>query len=358
MKKLSLLLLGLISLRANAEFTKPIFFIEMGAFNVKEDASLSRGASTRFEAKFHYLEEDFKLNFNPVISFISGEQTSRDPQSPLTNSFYLKEANVEKEITPIVSIKIGSLYQKEFLPGLSGYTKSFPGLGLKFKYAYQGLNFAFNTEAAVPTSSGLATSSKELESNSTLYAGTLVMMKDWTENLQSTISYSHFKFNRLSSTSGYDSLQRGNTVIKTASTTGYFVYKYDGDEVLFNLNYNMSERFDLNLKFGGIKNQAAPVGLNSGYFLKISPGLNLNSRNVLRPMAGYYKTERDAVVAVFADTSFGRTNRRGYNLGFTLENMKYDLSVIAAKSKLIKTNPFQSEDYSTFINLSLKNINL
>lgn len=360
MNKKNCLLAGMLSLStfAHAEFTKPVLGLDMGAFNVKEDALLSRGASTQLEAKFNYLDEDFKLNFNPVVSFITGQQTSRDPQSPLTNSFYLKEANFEKEFHPIISMKIGSLYQKEFLPGMAGYTKSFPGLGLKLKYDYSGFMFNANIEAAVPTSSGLATTSSELESNSTLYAGTLSIKKEWTDKLNTIISYSHFKFNKLSTQAGYDSLQRGNTVIKTNSTTGYFVYKYDGDEVLLNLNYLMMELIDWKISMGGIKNQSAPDSLSSGYFVKLAPGVRISSKYVLRPQAGMYRTQRDAMVAVFSDTNYGRTNRKGFNAGFALESTKYDFSLVVSKSKLVVTNPFQSDDHSAFLNLSIKNISL
>lgn len=344
---------------AASGFTKPTFDLEMSAFSLKEEALLSRGAATSVEAHFNYLiEDDFKLNFWPVASFISGQQTSRDPQSPLTNSIYLKEASVEKEIGYLAKIKVGALYQKDFLSGIAGQTKSFPAVGLVAPLTIQKHLIEFKAEAAVPTSSGLATTTNELESNASLYTAGLFLNSKWTSNFQTQLNYSHFKFNNLSTQAGYDSLQRGNTVVKLNSSTGYFVYKFSGDEIQLTINYLLMDLVDTKLKTGFIKNSSAPTDLNSGYYITLAPGVRVNSKYVLRPQIDHYHVQSDAMVAVFSDTTYGRTNRDGYRYGLNIETEKYTLQMIFAHSKLIQKNPFQSSDTSTFINLDIKNINL
>jgi hypothetical protein len=342
-----------------SKFTKPTLDIELSIFSLKEDALLSRGSSSLIEGRFSYLiEDDLKLNFWPVASFISGQQSSRDPQSPLTNSLYLKEASLEKKID-LIKMKMGTLYQKEFLPAMSGQTKAFPSFGLIAPFdLIENHILELRTQFAVPTSSGLATTTTELESNSTLLSATMFLKSSWSNNFNTQVAYTHFIFNSLSSAAATDSLQRGNSVIKVNSSSAFFIYKYKGDEIHLLSELTIAEMLNLKIKGSFIKNTAAPKDLNSGYFLSVQPGVMLKSRNIIRPIVEYYHVQSDAMVAVFSDTAYGRENREGTRLGINYESSKYDLQLIYASSKLIQNNPFQSSDKSIFINLTISKINL
>lgn len=340
-----------------AGFTKPILDIGLSGFSLKEEASMSRGASTSLEARFEYLiEEGLKLNFWPVASFISGEQTSRDPQSPLTNSLYLKEASVEKELVFEIKIKAGALFQKDFLPAMSGQTKSFPAIGMIAPLKLDSHLIELKMEAAVPTSSGLATTTTELESNSTLYQAGFLIRSNWASALGSEINLSHFHFNNLSSQAAYDSLQRGNSVIRSSSSAGSFVYRYSGNEAQIALNILDTEQISFKLKGSYIKNDSAPKGINAGYYFLLSPGIKLDQFYSVSAQVEHYHVESDAIVATFSDTTYGRTNRDGYKYSLNFDKEKYTIQLTVSQSKLIQKNPFQSDDTSLFFNLNLKNI--
>ncbi len=342
-----------------SKLAKPIIDISLSAFSLNEEALLSRGSSAFIEGYFSYdIQDDLKLRFWPVANFISGQLTSRDPQSPLSNSIYLKEASIEKKINAFFQFKAGALYQKEFLPGMAGQAKSFPAIGLFIPLIIQNHLLELHAQAAVPTSSGLATSTTEFESSSSLLSGAIFLKSNWTNNLSTQFSYAHFKFNHLSSAAAYDSLQRGNTVIKFNSSAGSYVYKYAGDEFQLNSNYNFSDSFEMKLKASFIKNNLAPTDLNQGYYISISPIFKISPTYSMGPIVEHYHVQSDGMVAVFSDTTFGRTNRDGYRYGINLENSTYNLQFIYANSKLIQTNPFQSADKSLFVNFDLKNITL
>ncbi len=352
------LLFSLISFSLHAEdfakgFSKHQINFALSGFNIKEDALLSRGTATAVEGDFIYgVDEGLQLRLTPVASFISGQQTSRDPLSPLTNSIYLREASIEKKLVYDISLKAGVLFQKEFLPGIAGYTQSFPGAGLIIPFTWQNHTFEIRGQGAVPASSGLASTSTELESSASLYSGTVFWKAKWLDQFSTSLSYSRFGFNKLSSSAADDSLYRGNTVAKISASSKAFVYKYEGNEVTLSGDFR-SDLFVFNLQSSFIKNDSAPKSLNQGYFVSISPGMVLPSRWIIHPVFEHYRVESDAMVAVYSDTTYGRTNRNGNRYGLAFDNDRYKLSFIYASSKLIQTNPFQSADKTYFINLKI-----
>lgn len=356
-----IVLFFLISFSAGAEdfakgFSRHQINLGLSGFNIKEEALLSRGTATIIEGDFLYgVDEGLQLRLTPVASFISGQQTSRDPLSPLTNSIYLKEASVEKKLGYDLSMKAGVLYQKEFLPGIAGYTKAFPGIGLLVPFKIQNHTFEVRAQGVVPASSGLASTSTELESSASLYSATASLRSNWTNVFSTTLNFSHFGFNKLSSSAASDSLNRGNTVSKVSASTKAFVYKYEGNEVTIAADLH-SELLFLELQSSFIRNESAPKGLNQGYFFSVSPGVVLPSKSIFHPVFEHYHVESDAMVAVYSDTGYGRTNRDGYAYGIALDNHRYRVSFIYAQSKLIQSNPYQSADKTYFINLNIDNL--
>lgn len=354
-----ILLLSLLSAKAG-EFKKPIIDIAISGFSLKEDALLSRGSSTVLSGHLKYLiDENLKINIDPVASFISGQQTSRDPQSPLTNSLYLNEASIEYKILNYLAVRGGSINQKDFLPGLAGYAKSFPAIGAIFPYnKIENQELCLKTEAAVPTSSGLATNASELESSTSLFAATFDLKSTWSKYLSSHFSISRFVFNGLSSATIADSIPKGNTLVKLSSSSYIYAYKYSGSEAKLNLNIIINPKLGLNLDTSFIKNQMAPSDLNAGYFISASIPVSLNSSYIIMPIFEHFRVESDAMVATFLDTKYGRTNRNGFRYGVELLKGDYNTQLIYAESKLIQTNPFQSADKSVFININVNNIAL
>lgn len=355
------LFLSLISFSVQGQefsrgFSKPKIGLGLSGFSIKEDVLLSRGTATILEGDFSYgIDESMRLRLVPVASFISGQQTSRDPLSPLTNSIYLKEASVEKKLVYDTSLKAGVLYQKEFLPAIAGFTKAFPGVGFIAPLKLQNHVLELRAQAAVPASSGLASTSSELESSASLYSATAFYNSKWTEIFSTTLSVSRFGFNKLSSSAATDSVYRGNTVANLTVSTKAFVYKYEGNEVALGADLH-GETFTLNFLSSYIKNDSAPDSQNSGYFVSLSPGVVLYGKDVVRPVFEHYHAEADAMVAAYSDTTYGRTNRDGYRYGLVYDNQRYSLSFIYATSKLIQTNPFQSADKTYFLNLNIDNL--
>jgi hypothetical protein len=350
---LKFLIVALVTLNAHAAS----FDFSMSAFSLKETAMLSRGTSSSIETKLSYLiEDDLKLNFWPGANFSSGQQASRDQVNVLANTIFLKEASAEKMISSMLYLKAGALYQKEFLPGISGQSKAFPGIGARFQFEFtQALSAELLAQAAVPTSTGLATNSSELQSNATLISGTVNLKLDLIKNFKSQLSYSHFSFNDLTSTSAFDSAYRGNSVSKINSNMYNFVYGYQGDEVIAKISYTGSF-IDLGAKAGAIKNNLAPTQMSLGYFVSLEPGLKINENNLLRLIASGFRVESDAMVSVFSDSAFGRTNRAGNRFGLAVEKKKYTYQLLFSRSSLITSNAFQSDDESIALDLAIKEI--
>ncbi len=337
-------------------FSRHQINLGLTGFNIKEDSLISRGAATSVEGDFLYgVDEGLLLRLSPIASFISGQQTSRDPLSPLSNSIYLKEASFEKQLGFDWSIKAGVLYQKEFLPAISGYTKAFPGIGILAPLKLGEHLLEVRAQAAIPASSGLASTSTELESSASIYSASAFIKSNWSNLFTTTLSFSRFGFSKLSSAAASESINRGNTVVSPSVSTKAFVYKYEGNEITFGGDFK-GELLVFNFLTSFIKNDSAPKKLNQGYFFSISPGYVYSSNNILRPLFEHYRVEADAMVAAYSDTTYGRTNRDGYRYGVALEKEKYRISFIYADSKLIQKNPFQSVDKTYFINLNLENL--
>jgi hypothetical protein len=335
--------------------------INLSVFTLKEVALISRGASTSIAGHFYYkIDDDIKFTLWPMASFLSGQQASRDPQSPLTNQIYLKEASVGINLGNNSLLKVGTLHQKDYLPGMAGDITSFPAVAILLPYSFNSAKqtLELRSQAAVPTSSGLANSSAELEAASSLISANVQLESNWTTNFSTKLSYSIFEFSHLSSQMATDSIQRGNSVIRFNTSSSAFAYQYIGNELVFSLDYSLTASMNLKTKMSYIKNNSAPANLNQGYFFSVAPGFKFNSKYTLRPMFEKYHTQSDAMVAVFSDTDYGRTNRDGERFGFSIETSKYALQLIAAQSKLIQNNPFQSSDKSIFLNLEVANIPL
>ncbi len=341
-----------------ATFSKATMDLDISAFSLKETALLSRGTSTNIDGHFGLeIDSDLKLILWPVASFSSGQQASRDALNPLTNIIYLKEASVEKATFYETKIKVGALYQKEFLPGIAGQAKAFPAMGIIFPWKILTRHqFEVRAQAAVPTSSGLATSANELESSSNLFSATFLSKSEWSQFFATTISYSHFSFNQLSSAAATDSIRRGNTCSAISNSIFNFVYRYAGDEIQIFTDTNPTENFSFKIKSSYIKNVLAPEELNAGYFFSLEPSFKFSANKAIRPLLSYYHVQSDAMVAVFSDTNYGRNNRQGYRLGLAVDDEKYQWQFNYARSTLLALNPFQSDDESYVLSLNLSQI--
>jgi hypothetical protein len=345
----------------NSKFTKPTFDLELSMFSVKEDALSQAGSANYIDGHVDYLiDEKLTVKLWPSVSFISGEQTSRDPQNPLTNAIYLKEGSIEYKYNQKLALKAGALYQKDFLPGLAGEKKSFPAIGFLQSdlLGIHNHDLKFDAQIAVPTSSGLANTTTELESQASLLSAVIKIDSEWNNQFKSKLAISYFKFNNLSSQAALDSLQRGNTVIKPNSTSALFYYKYAGTEFNYKLYYSFSDKMDFQLTGNFITNNEAPVHLNFGYLYSFEFGYKINSKLKIKPIYEHFSTQADAMVAVFSDVNFGRTNRKCDRFAVNFELPKFDVLVIAAQSKLIQKNPFQSDDKSLFLALKIKDISI
>jgi hypothetical protein len=333
------------------------FDFQLSAFSLKETALLSRGTSSNVETHLSYqIDENLKLNFWPGANFSSGQQASRDQVNVLANTIYVKEASAELKYTSFLDIKAGALNQKEFLPGLSGQAKAFPALGVRASFLpLSTFDVEVLAQAAVPTSTGLATNSSELQSSSTLLSATINFAIKSSAGASAVLSYSHFSFNDLTSSSAFDSAYRGNSVNRLSSSAYGFVYGYQGDEVLFRTSYS-GELFDIKGKAGLVKNSLAPSQLNQGFFVSVEPGLKINEKNLLRVIASSFRVESDAMVAVFSDATFGRTNRSGGRLGIALEKKQYSWQLLYTRSDLIASNAFQSSDESLALDLAIRSV--
>ena len=333
------------------------FDFELTAFSLKETALLSRGTSSNIETKLSYkLDDDLKLNFWPGANFSSGQQASRDQVNVLANTIYVKEASAEIKLLSFLDLKAGALYQKEFLPGLAGQAKAFPALGARSSFApISALGVEVLAQAAVPTSTGLATNSSELQSSSSLVSATLNFSLSFSDELKTILSYSHFSFNDLTSASAFDSAYRGNSVNRTGASSYSYVYGYQGDELLLRAHFS-AKLFDVSAKAGVIKNSQAPTQMNQGFFVNFEPGIKLNEKNILRFIASGFHVESDAMVAVFSDATFGRTNRAGTRLGMALEKPRYSWRLLYGRSSLIASNAFQSADELAQLELAIKEV--
>ena len=350
MKKL--FLFAIFSLTANASS----FDFNLSAFSLKETALLSRGTSTSIETKLNYqVDEDLKIQLWPGANFSSGQQASRDQVNVLANTIYVKEASLETTLFSPVKLKAGALYQKEFLPGLAGQSKAFPSIGFKTNSNVLSSGLELLVQLAVPTSTGLATNSSELQSNSSLLSATVNLNIKFSDEFNSQLSYSHFSFNELTSASAFDSAYRGNTVSKQGPSTYNFVYGYQGDELVLKTKYS-GNFWDINAKLGAIKNSSAPEQMNLGYFVSLEPGFRVGEKNLVRVIASSFRVEADAMVAVFSDATFGRTNRVGTRIGMAVEKNKYTWQLLFSRSDLIAANAFQSADESIVLDLAIKDL--
>ena len=327
--------------------------LELSGFEIREDSLVSKGTSTVIGGNFHYkIDDSFTFKLSPIASFMSGQQTSRDPQAPLSNSIYLKEAAAI--FTPLENSKLmlGALRQKEFLPGLVGYHRSFPAAGVILNYILNDtFDLSLKTQAAVPTSSGLANSQSDFSSTSSLYSGTLALNLNISPLLQSQLQIAHFKLNNLSSQAASDSLARGNTVIRPSTSSYYFAYSYEGDEITLINKSNFHDRIDFSFTLSFVKNSKVPTELGRGYLISGSPGYRLNSGDWIKFTYELYRIDTDAFVAVFADPTRGRPNRNGERMGITLQRKNYEIEFMYSYSKVLKQSPFQNNDRALFLNL-------
>lgn len=346
-----LLALTLISPpKAFSAFEKPSFDFNLTGFSLKEVAMLSRGTSTTIEAHLGYgVDDGFKIHFWPVASFSSGQLTTRDSLNPLTNTIYLKEASAEKKLPFSSSFKLGALYQKEFLPGIAGQSKAFPAVGFIFAYDH----FELRAQAAVPSSSGLATSQADLEGSSSLLSATGMLKTNWGQDASAEITYSHFVFNKLSSATAGEAYLRGNSVMRVSAGIYNFLYNYSGDEVTFGSRVSLFSTLDLKLKAGFLKNSQAPEGLNAGSFIIVSPEWFGGDKNKISPRLSYFNVQSDAMVSVFSDPAIGRTNRQGLRYALSFVDQKSEWQIFYSHSTLLVNTPQQSDDEMYGLSLSL-----
>ncbi len=304
----------------------------LGAENVREKDINSRGDDTYFRGNLtftRFIQDWSKIVFQPGFKFATGNGQGVIHDRRARNSLYINQA-IFQTTHDIFQVTAGAISQSHlYARDVVNPFISFPGMmGELFFFKNAKTKLSGRGQIAVPSAYTFGSNSTQVESTPRLYTATAEFAHEFWNDSDYRFVATYFSYQQLPQVIAVDSATQGNSVNLTSTTTGQFIYNFEG----FTLHQRMELEF-----FGPIafvsqlafaKNNSAVTGRNEAKTAWTGLRFDYNSENRFYLLGLYSRRESDVGPAELAyGTSFN--NRLTYGARLYYELPKEKLKFVA-----------------------------
>lgn len=334
--------------------------LRLSGTEVKDEQSQSKVVDLRTEIKAKYLlHSSLYLDIQPSMRLQAGQTQSIDGADKPENKIYLYQAAAHYRPASFFRTSAGALNQRYMHTGLLVDAIAFPAVRAETLFKTDSTKSVFAIESAIPTSTSLSTSSKELESTPSLNSAMLKTSWETKAKFEGKISLGYFAYNNLPSTIAQKSGLLGNEINKISDANYAFSYKYEGFELATELQIPVSSNIDLITGAEYLVNQKAPAKINQAttYFGRAS--FHVSKSKDLIIGGSYFTIAPESAVSYFNASAY-ETNRVGYSAetSFAFKKEGYSFGLRYSDAEVLYSNAIQSREKTLLIKLETFYANL
>ncbi len=334
--------------------------LRLSGTEIKDEQSQSKMVDLRTEIKAKYLlSSSLHLDIQPSLRLQAGQTQSIDGADKPESKIYLYQAAAHYRPASFFRTSAGALNQRYMHTGLLVDAIAFPAARAEALLKTTNTKSILAIESAIPTSTSLSTSSKELEATPSLNSAMIKTSWESDSQVEAKISFGYFAYNNIPSTIAQKSSLLGNEINKISDANFAFVYKFEGIEAATELQVPLSSYMDLIAGAEYLINQKAPSDLNKAtvYFSRVSIHLSKNKDFILG--GSYFTVAPESAVSYFNASAY-ETNRIGYSSEASLAFKKegFSLGLKYTDAEVMYSNAFQSREKTLLLKLETFYANL
>lgn len=339
----------------------------LGSWRVRERWSLSAihseekqailSESTRADvAGFVELQKSFDdqlvILVRPAFRFVTGRDQDVFADRLPNDKIYADEAKVSYFPTRGWAIQGGALNQSHLENGLLADERPFPAartqLGLQ---PTNTMVLELSAQVAVPSSYTLEAQATDNEPLPRLQTYSVLLDQLVSDDLGISAGMTYFKFDDLPQIVAVSSKRLGNTVDVFSSSTGRFLYAYQGVAFQLQANYRLGA-WDLMWRGEGIRNTEAPSELGTGYVSILQAQRPMSPVHQAGASVSYYRVQPDTAPATYTDPIYAN-NRIGAGLSAYVNHDRWGLQF---KASYYQDTPYFQNDLMGDRNLFLLSV--
>lgn len=334
--------------------------LRLSGSEVKDEQSQAKTVDLRTDIKAKYLlNSSLHLDIQPSLRLQAGQNQSLDGADPSESKIYLYQAAAHYRPVSFLRASAGALNQRTMHTGLLVDAIAFPAARAEALIKTESTKSMIAFETAIPTSTSLSTSSKELEATPSLNSALIKTALELDSKLEGKISLGYFVYNNLPSTIAQKSGLLGNEIFKISEANYAFAYKYEGLEATAEIQIPMTSAIDFIAGAEYLVNQKAPSDVNKAvvYFSRASIHLSKNKDFIVG--GSYFIVAPESAVSYFNASAF-ETNRLGYTAETSLAFKKdgFILGLKYTDAEVMYATTIQSREKTLLIKLETFYANL
>lgn len=322
-------------------------FIRDTLANQKTQAALGLNLNLEYN-----LTPYFALNISPRISFRNGHIQAASSTNGRENSLELINASAVFSDRNYYALSAGVLDMTQVHSGLL-VASTFPAAKALISTGEENY-FAANLTVlgAVPSSATVTNNSRDYDKTPS-FQSVALRVKYTGSMAEALLQLSQYQYQDLPLNVSTDSTFLGNSGIgPDNSPQTEFRYRYAGQELRTALGLKLNRALTYRFTGAVVRNQEAPIGLNSGYLIGNQVDYVMNGRWTLAPTFSYFRVEPDTTVANFND-AMTTTNRVGYATGLGFHYRKqFKIAALSGEREVVFLKTSQARE--RFMSLSLE----
>lgn len=295
------------------------------------------------------LMEDLNARIKGGVDLTTGYAQSRFGDNVGSSGVYLQEAILNWRMVDSSLLRAyvagGAVDQGVFGAPLFISNQAFPGIRETLVLgSAKEFKIRVWAQQTIPTSRTLSTKTVDAEVSPTFLSETVDLTIEPNDSLRLKAAVTHFAFNSLPSAVALESVIYGNSTDEIGPNTSRFRYRFDGVMASGDIDVKLGSRLSWTLEGYAIQNTAAPEGFRNAQHILTGFDIRFPGEINLRPTAGTFFIEDDAVPGFYNSSSLGHNNRAGFTarLETFFQKQRFKLSAEYVDADVINFNINQS----------------
>lgn len=205
-----------------------------------------------------------------------------------------------------------------------------------------------DAQAAIPSSYTLEDQATDNEPLPNLQTYSAVLEQLVSNSASIELGATYFNYDNLPQIVAVESKKLGNSVDIFSSSTGKFLYNYQGIALHAQVDVSLGS-WDLGWKGQGIRNTDAPSDMGTGYVSTLNAKHPFGSTHEGGLTFSYYRVQPDTAPAMYTDAIFGN-NRIGAGASAFVNHLRWGLQF---KASYFQDTPYYANDLMGDRNLFL-----
>lgn len=294
-------------------------------------------------------DDQLTILARPAFRFVTGRDQDVFSDRLPKDKIYADEAKIAWSPISESVLEGGAVNQSHLRNGLLVDARPFPAARAQFGFAPLETSLVkLSAQIAIPSSYTLEAQATDNEPLPKLQTYSVLLNQLVGDSSSVEVGATYFSFQDLPQIVAVNSKRLGNSVDIFSSSTGRFLYDYQGVAVQAQVSVAAGP-WDFSWRGEGIRNTSTPADVGAGYVSTVSAKLAISAGHETGLSASYYRVQPDTAPAMYTDAIYGN-NRIGAGGSAFVNHLRWGLQF---KASYFQDTPYYQNDLTGDRNLFL-----